>query len=186
MGVVEIIAFVLLTIGFSFLFSGTLFKTKEEDAKKSRSHKKSLKHNLEQLSFEGIVDMLSLCLIDPTDSNPSTSASSLLKILHAQLDKPTCKHKQATTETQKKLADVLVSFLDTQDISSDILLDILVAVGLCVLDETQLQTIMADRGVIRAIVRHLRERSGRPSEGLTKWHFWALTVSQLQLVGHVR
>jgi hypothetical protein len=177
MGVVEIIAFILLTIGFSFLFSGTLFKAKAEDAKKGIGQKKSLKHNLEQLSLEGVIDMLSLCLIDPTDSNPYTSASSLLKVLHKQLDKPACKRKQATTETQKKLSEVLVSFLDIKDISADILLDVLVAVGLCVLDEVQIQTIMADRGVIRAIVRHLNENSGHPSEGLTKWHFWALTVS---------
>lgn len=177
MSVLEIIAFILLTVGFSFLFSGTLFKTKEEDAKKSSSHKKPLKHNLEQLSLEGIVDMLSLCLIDPTDSNPYTSASSLLKVLHKQLDKPSYEHKQATTETNKKLSDVLVSFLEIKNMTVDILLDVLVAVGLCVLDETQMQTTMADRGVIRAIVRHLNENSGHASDGLTKWYFWALTVS---------
>ena len=173
----EILFFILMTIGFTYYFSGgTLFgkKKKSNDNDKSRGNKNA-EYDLEVLSFEGIVDMLSLCLIDPSDADPRTSAASLLKVLHKRVDNKE-QLKLVSLETKKKLSTILVSFLEMSEISVETLQDVIVAVGLYVLDDTTLQTMISDDGGIKALIQSLKTNTSVDYRDITKWYFWAFTV----------
>ena len=176
---VEILFFILLTIGFTYLFSGgTLFGKKKKRKSNDIDNglgSKDTKYDLDVLSFEGIVDMLSLCLIDPNDTDPRTSAANLLKVLHKRIDNKE-QLKQVSLETKKKLSTILVSFLEMNDISVETLQDVIVAVGLYALDDTALQTMISDDGGIKALIQCLKTNTSVDYRDVTKWYFWAFTV----------
>ena len=172
----EILFFILLTIFFTYLFSGgTLFGKKKKSKDDKSRGSTNTNYDLEVLSFEGIVDMLSLCLIDPNDSDPRSSAASLLKVLHKRVDNKE-QLKQVSLESKKKLSTILVSFLEMNDISVETLQDVIVAIGLYVLDDTTLQTMIADDGGIKALIQSLKMKTSMDYRDITKWYFWAFTV----------
>ena len=173
----EIVAFVILTIGFSFLFSGTLFRKKGNNAGEEDKKKKGPKRDpLDDLSFEGLVDMLSLCLIDPTDTNPSTSACNVLKALHRRLDKKKELLADVPTDLKQKVVTMLVSFLEAANVQPDVLTDTIVAVGLYVIDDPALQTFFSDAGGIKALHACMRDKSTARYRDVAKWYFWAFSV----------
>ena len=172
----EMLFFVVMTIGFTYLFSGgTLFGKKKKSKSNESDNSRGKAIDLEVLSFEGIVDMLSLCLIDPNDADPRTSAASLLKVLHKRLDDKE-QLKQVSLETKKKLSTILVSFLEMSAISAETLQDVIVSVGLYVLDDAALQTMISDDGGVKALIQSLKTNTSMDYRDITKWYFWAFTV----------
>lgn len=173
----EVIAFVLLAVGFSFLFSGSLFKSKGKGASTDDKTKKKPKRDpLDDLSFEGLLDMLSLCLIDPTDTNPSTSACNVLKALHRRLDKKKELLPDVPIDLKKRLITLLVSFLEASDVQPDVLTDAIVAVGLYVIDDPALQTFFSEAGGVKALHACMRDKSSGRYRDVAKWYFWAFSV----------